>query len=189
MSVSYTHLQQHQDGDNRRCFKIEAKVAGGIAKRSGKKARGDHGRKAVKVSSAGSHRNEREHIQTAMNNRGPATLKEGPSSPQHHWRCQGELSPPQSPASQDVLQGMAGQKIGDHDGEQRKRQHDPYLQASRHAGQFGIGRVYCDGSRLERHAADGTRTGSIAYDLRMHGAGVLGPVSYTHLDVYKRQAQ
>ncbi len=77
-----------------------------------------------------------------MNNRGPATLKEGPSAPQHHRRCQGKLSPPQSPALQEVWQRMAGQKIGDHDGEQRKRQHDPYLQPSRHAGQFGIGRVY-----------------------------------------------
>ena len=36
---------------------------------------------------------------------------------------------------------MAGQKIGDHDGEQRKSQHGPYPQASRHAGQFRIGRV------------------------------------------------
>ena len=108
-SSQLQHLaQQDQNGDDSGRLKIKAEVSGGIAERRRKEAGRDHGRHAVEIGSAAANRNEREHIQAAMNNRSPATLKERPSAPQHHRRCQGEFHPPQQPACIRCCRGWPG---------------------------------------------------------------------------------
>ena len=54
-------------------------------------------------------------------------------------------------------------------------EHHPDPEAARHVDEFRIlSSVGGDGARFERHAADGARSGLVAHDLRMHGAGVFG---------------
>ena len=49
-------------------------------------------------------------------------------------------------------------------------------ESQRHVGQFWIFFLMCrDGSRLQRHAADGAGSRLGAHDLRMHRAGVFDP--------------
>ena len=75
------------------CTSDDSHLAVYVPKR-GRENTGHHGRhKAVAVCDAGAEPDEREHVQTAVDDGLPAPHEERPAAPQHHGRAESELHP------------------------------------------------------------------------------------------------
>ena len=126
---------------------------------------------AVDIGHAGAHRDQREHVEIARDERLPAAHEERPAGPQHDGRGEGELDPVRQ---RRIDPAMAADEMAAHfedDGRQREHEADP--EAARHVGEFRIGRrIEARDLRLQRHAADRAASRADLADLRMHRAGV-----------------
>ncbi len=129
------------------------------------------GNGAVEPRHAGPHRNEREHVEVARDQRLPAAHEERPAAPEHDRRRQQKLQP--------VRPGRADEhvKVGEmpahlqHDHRQREREADP--EPPRHVGELGVPRRFRGHQfGLERHPADRARAGAGLPNLRVHRAGI-----------------
>ena len=78
--------QQHQDGDHGRRLEIDCDRSFRGAERFREQVRSDGRDGAVGPSDTGTHRDQREHVQAAVNQRGPGPLEERPASPEHDRR-------------------------------------------------------------------------------------------------------
>ena len=126
---------------------------------------------AVDIGHAGAHRDQREHVEIARDERLPAAHEERPAGPQHHGRCKGKLNPVRQCRIDPAVAADEMAAHFEHDRGQREHEADP--EAARHVGEFWIGRSVqaCD-LRLKRHSADRTASRANLADLGMHRAGV-----------------
>ena len=118
--AQFEHLpEENQRGDDRRGLEIERHPAIGTAKRCRENS-GDYRRNdAVKIRDAGAERDQREHVEAAVAQRGPAALKKRPAAPQHGWCCERQLQPRQG-ARRQYRNGMpAHRDYQQRDGERR----------------------------------------------------------------------
>ena len=88
------HLaEQHEHGNHRGRFEIDRDGTVSPAHGRWKHVRRYGADDAVDPGHACAHGNEREHIEVACPERGPATLEEWPPCPQNDRRCESELNP------------------------------------------------------------------------------------------------
>ena len=88
------HLtEQHEHGDDRRCLEIDRDCAVGAAKCRRKQAGRQNPDHAVEPRHAGTHGDQREHVQIAREERLPAAHEERPAAPEHDRRGEHELQP------------------------------------------------------------------------------------------------
>ena len=166
--------EQHQNGDDRGRLEIDGDGAIGAAE-CGRKHVGRHGcNHAVEPSHARAHRNQREHVEVATDQRLPSAHEEWPARPQHHGRRQHQLDPVGSRRSQQHVQvGEMPAHFQRHHGH-GEREADP--QAARHIDKLGIGAAPGRRlDRLQRHAADRAAAGTGLPDLGMHRTSVDRP--------------
>ena len=166
------HLaEQHQYGNDRGGFEVDRNRAA-MAAEGGREAAGREGAdQAVEVGDTGAHRDQGEHVEIARLQRLPAAHKEGPARPQHHGRGEHHLDPVRQ---RRVDPAVTADQMPPHlEHHRRNREHEADPEASRHVGEFGIGRrVQAGHLGLERHAADRATSRTDLADFRMHRAGV-----------------
>ena len=168
----FQHLaEQHQHGDDGGGLEIHRHRAVVAAERRRKRIRHKRRHDAVDVRDAGAHRDQREHVEIARDQRLPAAHEERRARPQHHGRGERELNP-----VRDVLgdEAMSSDQVRSHlQDEYRRGQRKADPETAGHIGEFGIGAGIGGGDlRLECHAADRAGAGADLADLRMHRAGV-----------------
>ena len=118
-------------------------------------------------------RDQRKHVEAAVDDGGPAALEKEPAGPQDHWRSQQELDPIDRARRQNVLQRLARNHVGHRQQKYRNAECDTDPEAPGHIGEFRIFfLVYRSFTRLEGHAADRAGAGPGSNNLRMHRAGV-----------------
>ncbi|GAA0006386.1 hypothetical protein BRDID11002_63900 [Bradyrhizobium diazoefficiens] len=166
------HLaEQHQHGDDGSRLEIDGHRAAMAAEGVREDLRHDRAEDAVNVSDAGAHRDQREHVEVAGDQRLPAADEERPAGPQHHGRGEDELDPVRERLVDPVVRAGEMAAHLQHHGRQRQHAADP--EPPRHVGEFGIGAgLQARDLRLQRHAADRAAAGSDLADLRVHRAGV-----------------
>jgi hypothetical protein len=154
--------------------------------RVGENSRSDGRDHAVDIGDAGAEADQREHVRAAVDQGRPEALEEWEAAVEDYGRGEQEFDPRQNCplsnhrhiAADDVEatnDKVWPEHAGHRDREQRSSEDHADPESPRHVAQFGI--VFCrggDSAGLEGHAADGTRSGAGAHDLRMHRAGVLG---------------
>ena len=116
------------------------------------------------------HRDQREHVEVARQDRLVGAHDEGPAGPQHDRRGEDELQPVR-PRLTDEIQAehMLPHFQHEHGNGQRERDPEP----PRHIGELRIGTaVGGHHVRLKRHAADRATPRPGLPHLRMHRAGV-----------------
>ncbi len=132
---------------------------------------------AVDVGDAGAHRDQREHVEVARDQRLPAAHEERPAGPQHDRSGEGELQPVRQRRIDPTVR--ADQMRAHLQHEHRHGEHEPDPEPARHVEQFGIGAGVGGGQHgLERHAADRAGARPDLADLRMHRAGVDGALRH-----------
>jgi hypothetical protein len=168
------HLaEQHQRRDDGGGLEIDRDGAVMGAERGGKQT-GPEGRDhAVAVGDAGSHGDQREHVEMATDERARAAFEERPAGPQHHRAREGELDEARQRRIDPAMRARdMGPHLEHHHG-RRERERNP--ETARHVGELGIGPAVGRGDdRLERHAADRAGAGTGLADLGMHRAGIDG---------------
>ena len=70
-----------------------------------------------------------------MDDRGPSTLKKWPARPEDHGGGEGALYPPKA---WNLLDGVAGENVRDHDGEQRNGERESCDQTAHHGRSSGL---------------------------------------------------
>ncbi len=167
------HLtEQHEHGDDRRCLEIDRDCAVGAAKRRREQAGRQNPDHAVEPRHAGTHGDQREHVQIAREKRLPAAHEERPAAPEHDRRGEHELQPVRPRADKHMQIEQVAAHL-EHDDGQREHESDP--EPPRHVGKLGVRRRFGgDQLGLECHAADRARAGADLPDLRMHRAGIDG---------------
>ena len=166
------HLaEQHEHGNDGRRLEIDRNRAAMAAEGGREDSWRDRADDAVGIGHAGAHRDQREHVEIARDERLRATHEERPAGPQHHGRGEHELDP--------IRQGridpaMAADQMPAHlQNDRRQGKHEPDPEAARHIGEFRIRRcIEARDLRLQRHAADRAASRADLADLRMHRAGV-----------------
>ena len=168
------HLaQQHEHGNDRGGFEVNRDRAAMSAEGGREDVGRDGADDAVDIGDTGAHRDQREHVEIARQQRLPAAHEEWPARPEHHGRGEDQLNP--------VRQGLVDPAVTadqvtahfQHHRRQRQRAADP--EPPCHVGELGIGRrIEARDLGLQRHAADRATTGADLADLRMHRAGVDG---------------
>ena len=92
--AQFQHLaEQHQHGDDGGGLEIDRDRAVVAAERRRKHVRRERRDHAVDVGDAGAHRDQREHVEIARDQRLPAAHEERPARPQHDRRGERELNP------------------------------------------------------------------------------------------------
>ena len=101
------HLtEQHERGDDRRRLEINRHLPMMIAERIGEDAWKERRHHAVDEGRSGAHRDQREHVEAAVDQRSPAACEERKPAPQNHGSREGELNPRETTA-----QGGVGSEI------------------------------------------------------------------------------
>ena len=143
--------EQHQDDDDAGGLEIDRWVAG--------KECGDH---AVEECRARTERDQREHVEAAVDEGLPPTLEQRRSRPQHDRDGEDKLQP-------------CGTEPAHIECDQRDRGDQREPEAPGHVGQFGVGLGFrAGGQRLQCHATDRAASWADVADLGMHRAGVHG---------------
>jgi len=92
-STQLQHLaDQHEHGDDRGGFVVDREHAV-LAQRFWKRARHEGRREAVEIGGPDAERDQAKHVERAVLQRRPASLKKGKPSPQHDRRGEQELQP------------------------------------------------------------------------------------------------
>ena len=137
-------------------------------------ARHDRSERAVRVGRADPHRDQRKHIRTAVDDRGPRSNEERPTRPEDHRgrECQAN---PIDRTHIDVAHDAAGEHhIGHREQKNRNRQNDRDPEPARHVDQLGIRLLFeTDHPRFQCHAADRTHARLLPHDLWVHRARIL----------------
>ena len=90
----FQHLsKQDQNGNDRGGLKVDRNRAAMSAEGGRKELRNDGSDQAVAVGHSGSHRDQREHVEIAREERLPAANKERPARPQHDGCREYKLDP------------------------------------------------------------------------------------------------
>src|SRR5690606_18546790 len=88
------HLaEQDKNGDDGGCFEIDSDLSVIVAELRRKDVWRQQGDEAVGPGDAGAQSDQREHVEIARDQRGPAALEEWPARPEHHRRCKNKLEP------------------------------------------------------------------------------------------------
>ena len=132
--------------------------------------RRDRRERAVRPGDQRPHRDQREHVEVARQDRLVGAHDEGPARPQHHRAGEDELQPVR-PRRANELQAEHVLPHLQHEHRDRKRKGDP--EPPCHVGKLRIGAAI-GGHHvwLERHAADRATPRADLTDLGMHRAGV-----------------
>ena len=104
--------QKDQCHDHGGRFEIDRRFSVVVAKRCRERARHEARDQAVDICSAGADRDEREHVEAAIDDRGPAALEEWEAAPENHGRRQRELDPVNRAHGEEFLDGLAGDQVG-----------------------------------------------------------------------------
>ena len=170
------HLaEQHENGDDRSGLEVDGGLAR-VAGRRWERLRKQHRDDAEDIGRSDAERDEREHVQTAVQERTPSTHEERPTRPQHDRRAQKELSPPRHVPAHPFGVTPGGNEMRHRHDEHRERERRADPEAARHVAQFGIvlDNFRGDGFRLQRHPTLGASARMVLLDLRVHRAGVDG---------------
>ncbi len=166
------HLsQQDENRDDRGGFEVNRDRAAMPAEGCREALRRDGSDEAVDVGDARAHRDQREHVEIAREQRLPSAHEERPAGPEHNRGGEHQLDP----VRQVLLDpAMAADQVTAHfEDDRRQRQHEADPEAPRHVGEFGIGRrIQARHLGLQRHAANRAAAGTDLADLRMHRAGI-----------------
>jgi hypothetical protein len=170
----FEHLpEQYQRGDCSRRLEINGDFAMRPAKCRRKDLREENRNQAVEVSRSSSESDQREHVQTAVHDRRPASLEKWPPGPQHHRRGENQPNPADGLHRNHTADRIPGDHVGHTEKQNGDRECDAHPKAPRHRNQFRILFVLrYRGPGFQCHAADRARPRAIAHDFRMHGAGV-----------------
>ncbi len=173
--AQFEHLaEQYQGDDDRRRLEIDRHRSVRHAERGGEYPRQQRRDQAVAIGDAGAERDQREHVEPAVDDRSPAAPEKRPPAPQHGRCRERPAGPRQQRRADQRVERRFGNVLAHGDRHQRDRQRHPDPEPPRHVAQLGVGGL--PGSRrhrLERHAADRAAAGPVAHDLRMHRAGPL----------------
>ena len=116
------HLsQEHEGGDDRRGLKVDGDLAAVAPERGREEVGKEHGDDAIEEGGPGADSDQGEHVQAAVDERGPATLKERQPAPQDYRGRQGELDPEGGPAFEQMCQRPTGNHLRHRDEEERGR--------------------------------------------------------------------
>jgi hypothetical protein len=133
--------EENQRNDDGRRLEVERHLSVWIAERGGKDAGRQGSRQAVEVGDAGAERDQREHVEPAIDDRGPAAPEERPAAPQHDRRPEDQLHPDRKArGEEDVERGLV-EMLGHDDGQQRQRKRDTDPEAPRQVAKFGVRRI------------------------------------------------
>ena len=160
------HLtQKNKHDDDRRWLEVDGHFAH-HPERVGKHVRRERRGDAVAIGGADAKRDQREHVQVAVDDRCPAAHEERPSAPHHDRRREREQNRVQPAVRHHAMQRLAGQHLRQHERENRRGQQRRPAEPPRHVLELGIPRLDHDGAWLERHAADRAGARHITHDLR-----------------------
>ena len=101
--------------------------------------RGSGGDHAVEPGRARAERDQREHVEVAVDQRRPAALEERPPCPQHHGRCSSELDPDRDPAARRDAGRAPGCGRPSPATNTGTRQHQPDPEPPGHVDSSGLG--------------------------------------------------
>ena len=136
--AQFQHLaEQHQHGDDGGGLEIDRHRAVMAAERRRKHARRQRRDHAVDVGDAGAHRDQREHVEIARDQRLPAAHEERRARPQHHRRRERELNPVRRGLVDEPCSAEQVRAHLQHEHRHGQREADP--EPPRHVGEFGIG--------------------------------------------------
>ena len=139
----------------------------GATERLRENSRHKGGDKAVGIGHAGAHRDEREHVQVARQQRLPAAHEEGPAGPQYDRRSESELHVVRERLIDPIV--CAGDVRAHFEHEDGDREHKADPEPACHVDKFGVWSGIAPRElRLERHPADWAGAGTDLPDLRMH---------------------
>ena len=171
------HLtEQDQRGDHGGGLEVDGDLSARPAERFGEAPWQQRADQAVEVGRARSQGDQREHVEVARAQRGPAAHEEGPAAPEHDGSGESELSPEQHSRRERTRERLPREHLGHGDPEYGRGQREAHPEAARHVVELWIGLFVGEARahRLERHAAHGTGPGTLLPDLGVHRTGVLG---------------
>jgi hypothetical protein len=127
------HLpEQHQRDNDRRGLEIQRRRARLVAERRRQNA-GDHSRDDRKhPGCARAERDQREHVEAAVDDRLPTAHKEWPAGPEHDWSRERELRPGNGGMREQAHRVDRRNELAEHRPQQRHRQRDANPKAPRH---------------------------------------------------------
>ena len=172
--AEFEHLsQKHQGDDDGGGFKVHRHFAAFSAEGIREEARSESGHYAVEISRAGAESDEGEHVQAAVDDRGPAALEKRPTAPEHHRGGEGELNPNQRQPGQESGKRLARNHLRHGEEEDRSGKDNAGPKPASHVQQLRVGLFFHRCSpRLQGHPANGARARLAAHHLRVHGADV-----------------
>ena len=133
------HLaEQHERGDDRRRLEVHGDAAVVRVHRGREGARCEHRDDAVEERRTGPQRDQREHVQAAMNDGCPATLEERPPAPEHDGCGENELRPRQHGRRDRGLQWLARDHVRHRNGEDGDREHGAHHEPSPHIDELRV---------------------------------------------------
>ncbi len=163
--------EKNKDRDDRGSLEVDRDRAAVSAEGCRKALRHDGSDDAVDVGHACAHRDQREHVEVARQQRLPAAHEERPARPDDDRSGEHELNP--------VRQGLidpamtADQVTAHFQDHRRQGEHEADPEPTRHVCELGIGRrIQARHLGLQRHAADRAASGTDLADLRVHRAGI-----------------
>src|SRR6266850_815117 len=109
------HLsKQHEHCDHGGGLEVQTDFAAVSAERLGEQTWRDCGCDAIQIGRSGAEGDEGEHVEAAIDDRGPAAHEERPAGPEHNRRCQEELHPRGYAWRYEMAQRLARQHVADH---------------------------------------------------------------------------
>src|SRR5438552_4501495 len=161
--------EENESGDHRRRFEINRRGAIHSAERGRKHLGEESSDNAFEVRGAGAQPDQRKHVRAAIDERGPKTLEEWPSTPKNCRRGKKKLDSISNAGRQ-----MDADQVPKHGKEQqRKRQHRADPETQQHGLVLGVGfHLRENVHRFEGHAANWAAPWTHLNDLRMHRTGV-----------------
>ena len=166
--------EQHQHGDDRGGFVVDRDDAA-LLQTCRKQPRREGRGEAVEIGGADAERDQAEHVERAVANRGPAAHEKRPAGPQHHRGGEHELKPHRDLRRDVVVQVHAREMRSHFQDDRRARERGADPETPGHVEELGVRPgLRRPERRLERHAADRTGAGTDLPNLGMHRAGVDG---------------
>jgi hypothetical protein len=165
-----SELYQHDD--HRRGLEVHRHAAIGHAERVWEETGHQRGHDREEIGHADAERDQREHVEAAVDERLPAAGEERRPAPQYDRRRQHQLRP-RAHGRRNGVTEVFGEQLAHREQRDRHGQRDADAEAARHVLELFVRRLLGgDHDRLEGHAADRARPGADLTHLGVHRAGV-----------------
>jgi len=124
--------EKDESRDGRGGFEIDGDLAGHGFKRGREDAGEEDSDEAVDVGGAGAECDQSEHVEAAIDERGPAAFEEREAAPEDDGSGEGEFDPTDGTQGEEMLDPLAWDEIGHGEDEDGDRESEADPEAARH---------------------------------------------------------